>query len=113
MRERERPLYKVTFLNQGQVYELYARKVSGSGLFGFVEVEGIVFGQRTTVVVDPAEERLKTEFEGVKRFHVPLHSVVRVDEVQKPGPGRISEAGKAAAVAAFPMPVPKPSRGES
>ena len=51
MRERDRRVYKVTFLNQGQVYEIYAKKVAQGGLLGFVEVEGIVFGQKTTVVV--------------------------------------------------------------
>ncbi len=114
MRERERSLYKVTFLNQGQVYELYAKRVAQGGLLGFVEVESVVFGQKSTVVVDPGEERLKHEFEGVKRFYVPIHSIVRIDEVAKPGPGRISEADKSASnVAAFPMPLFKPGRGES
>jgi hypothetical protein len=32
--------------------------------------------------VDPSEERLRHEFEGVQRFHVPLHSVIRIDEVE-------------------------------
>jgi hypothetical protein len=113
MRERERPLYKVSFLSQGQVYELYAKKVAQGGLLGFVEVEGVVFGQKTTLVVDPGEERLKLEFEGVRRFYVPIHSVLRIDEVDKPGPSRISEAGKTSNLAAFPMPMSKPPRGDS
>ena len=113
MRERERPLYKVSFLSQGQVYELYAKKVAQGGLLGFVEVEGVVFGQKTTLVVDPGEERLKLEFEGVRRFYVPIHSVLRIDEVDKPGPSRISEAGKTSNLAAFPMPTSKPPRGDS
>ena len=112
MRERDRRIYKITFLNQGQVYEVYAKKVAQGGLLGFVEVEGIVFGQKTTVVVDPSEERLKLEFEGVRRSYLPMHSVVRIDEVDKPGPSRISEAGKGGNVAAFPVPLFKP-RGES
>ena len=113
MRERDRPLYKVSFLSQGQVYEVYAKKVAQGGLLGFVEVEGVVFGQKTTLVVDPSEERLKLEFEGVRRFYVPIHSVLRIDEVDKPGPSRISEAGKGSNVAAFPMPMFKPPRGDS
>jgi hypothetical protein len=114
VRDRDRrALYKVTFLNQGQVYELYVKKVTQGGLLGFVELEGIVFGQKTTLVVDPSEERLKTEFEGVTRFYVPIYSVVRIDEVEKPGPSRISEAGKTTNVAAFPMPMLKTPRGES
>ncbi len=113
MRERERRIYKVTFLNQGQVYEIYAKKVNQGGLLGFVEIEGIVFGQKTTLVVDPSEERLKVEFEGVKRCYIPMHAVVRIDEVDKQGPSRITEAGKVSNVAAFPVPLFKPGRGES
>lgn len=113
MRERDRRVYKVTFLNQGQVYEIYAKKVAQGGLLGFVEVEGIVFGQKTTVVVDPSEERLKLEFEGVRRCYLPMHAVVRIDEVDKQGPSRITEVGKTSNVAAFPIPMFKPPHGES
>src|SRR5690606_12754071 len=77
-----KPIYKVLFLNQGKVYEIYARSVSHGGLFGFVEVEKLVFGTRSSVVVDPTEERIKSEFEGVKRTFLPLHSVLRIDEVE-------------------------------
>jgi hypothetical protein len=113
MRERDRRIYKITFLNQGQVYEIYAKRVAQGGLLGFVEIEGIVFGQKTTVVVDPSEERLKTEFEGVKRCYIPMHAVVRIDEVDKQGPSRITEVTKTSNVSAFPVPLFKPPRGES
>ncbi len=33
-------LYKVTFLNHGKVYELYAREVTGSHLWGFNQIGG-------------------------------------------------------------------------
>lgn len=91
-------LFRIVFINQGKVYEVYARKVGQGTMLGFVDVEGLVFGERTTVVVDPSEERLITEFAGVRRFHVPLHSVVRIDEVEKRGPARIIplEGGAAA-----------------
>ncbi|HXV62998.1 MAG TPA: DUF1820 family protein [Vicinamibacteria bacterium] len=83
-------IYKVTFYNQGEVYEIYARKVTQGGLFGFVEIEELVFGEKSTVVIDPSQERLEREFEGVNRTYVPLHAVVRIDEVQKGGSGRIT-----------------------
>ncbi len=82
-------LYRVTFLNQGQTYEIYAREVSHGGMLGFVEVAKLVFGENTTVVVDTSEEKLKQEFAEVERFYVPVHSVVRIDEVSKRGPARI------------------------
>jgi hypothetical protein len=90
------------FVNQGKVYEIYARKVSHGGLFGFIEVEELVFGARSGVVVDPSEERIQAEFAGVKRSYLPLHAVIRIDEVQKHGVSKISvlEGGN---VAQFPV----------
>ena len=83
-------IFKVVFVNQGKVFEIYARKVSHGGLFGFIEVEELVFGERSSVVVDPAEERIKTEFAGVKRSYLPLHSIIRIDEVRKQGVSKVS-----------------------
>lgn len=100
-------IFKVVFVNQGKVYEIYARKVSHGNLFGFIEVEELVFGERSTVVVDPAEERIKGEFEGVKRTYLPLHSVMRIDEVRKQGVSKIS-AYEGSNVAQFPLPVYTP-----
>ncbi len=83
-------IFKVVFVNQGKVYEIYARKVSHGSLFGFVEVEELVFGERSAVVVDPTEEKVKAEFEGVKRTYLPMHSVLRIDEVRQQGASKIS-----------------------
>lgn len=108
----ESHLYKVVFMNQGQVFEVYARSVGQGSLFGFIEIEELVFGERSSVVVDPSEERLKTEFEGVKRTYVPMHSVIRIDEVSKQGASKVSsvDGGK---VAQFPMPIYTPTGKDS
>ena len=99
-------IFRINFINQGEVYEVYARHVSQGGLFGFVEIEEIVFGERSQLLIDSSEERLKTEFEGVRRTYVPLHSVIRIDEVEKAGRGRITSGdGK---VATFPMAIMPP-----
>jgi len=82
-------LYRVTFQNQGQVYEIYARQISHGGMLGFVEVEQLVFGERSSIVLDPAEEKLKAEFANVTRTFLPVHAVIRIDEVSKEGPARI------------------------
>jgi hypothetical protein len=106
----EDPIYRVTFVNQGEVYEIFARQVGQGGLFGFIEVEELLFGERSKLLIDSSEDRLKTEFEGVKRTYIPLHSVVRIDEVDKAGRGRISASGDK--VTNFPLtyvPQAKPS----
>ncbi len=95
-------IFKVVFVNQGKVYEIYARKVHHGSLLGFVEVEELVFGERSTVVVDPTEEKIKAEFEGVKRTYLPMQSVLRIDEVRKQGVSKISNF-EGSNVAQFPV----------
>lgn len=100
-------IFKVVFVNHGKVYEIYAKKVSHGSLFGFVEVEELVFGERSAVVVDPTEEKIKAEFEGVKRTYLPMHSIMRIDEVRKQGVSKISTY-EGSNVAQFPMPIYTP-----
>lgn len=100
-------IFKVLFTNQGKIYEIYARKVSHGELWGFVEVEELIFGEKSSVVVDPAEERIKSEFEGVKRTYLPMHSILRIDQVKKQGISKISSADSTN-VTQFPMPVYTP-----
>jgi len=104
-------LYRVTFLNQGQVYEIYARNVSHGSMMGFVEIEKIVFGEKTTLLVDPGEEKLKTEFANVSRTYVPLHSIVRIDQVDKAGAARITASGESGKVMPFPAQFNFPNGG--
>ena len=107
----EKPIYRVVFFNQGKVYEIYARSVGQGDLYGFVDVSGLVFGTRSAVVVDPSEERLRSEFSGVKCFHIPLHAVIRIDEVEKEGAGKITEvSGQAGNVMPFPAVAYPPGR---
>ena len=108
---KQEKLYKVVFMNQGQVYEVYARGVGHGSLFGFVEIEELVFGERTTVVVDPSEEKIKSEFEGVKRTYLPMHSIMRIDEVDKEGACKISKVE--GNVTQFPVPVYTPGGEKS
>ncbi|MAT50761.1 MAG: hypothetical protein CMK32_06215 [Porticoccaceae bacterium] len=105
------PIYRIIFLNQGQVYEIYARQVYQSELWGFLEAEEFVFGERSQVIVDPSEEKLKNEFSSIKRSFIPVHSIIRIDEVEKEGACKISDA-KGGNVAQFPFPpmAPKPRR---
>ena len=57
------------------------RAISGA----FLEVEQFIFGERSQMIVDPAEEKLKNEFSSIKRSFIPMQSVVRIDEVEKEG----------------------------
>ena len=93
-------LFRITFLNKGEVYEVFAREVYQSDLWGFIEIENFVFGERSQMVVDPSEEKLKTEFNGVKRSFIPLQAIIRIDEVEKEGVATISKGDN---IAPFPI----------
>ena len=99
---KSRQIYRVIFLNQGQIYEIYVGEIFQSDLYGFLEVEEFLFGERAQVVVDPSEEKLKNQFAGVHRSFIPVNAIIRIDEVEKEGVGKITEAG--GNVTAFPLP---------
>jgi len=107
-------IFRIVFVNQGKIYEVYARRVSHGELFGFIEVEELLFGERSSVVLDPSEERIKSEFSDVKRTFLPMHSILRIDEVKKHGTAKITvlEGGAAANVAQFPIPMYSTPPGE-
>ncbi len=89
----ERPLYRIQFMNNGKNYQLYVRELTQSSLFGFIEIGDFVFDSENSLLVDPSEERLKTEFAGVTRSFIPMHSVIRIDAVAKQGSARIFDLG--------------------
>jgi len=82
--------YKIIYFNHNSVYEIYSKEVYQSDMYGFVVVEDLVFGKNTSLVVDPSEEKLKTEFANVKRFFIPSHNIIRIDEVNKEGVAKIT-----------------------
>ncbi len=108
------PLYKVIFYNQNQVFEVFARAIYQSDMYGFIEVEEFVFGERSSVLVDPCEEKLKAEFASVKRSYIPMHSIIRIDEVEKEGSVKVTDIKSGDKIAHFPFPtlVPKPNQDQ-
>lgn len=104
-------LYKVIFLNQGKVYELFSESVTSSGLWGFIEVSGLVFAEGEGLVVDPTEERMRQEFEAARVLHLPIQSILRVEEVDKRGQCLIRDRESGEKVTPFPM--TPPSRSSS
>lgn len=106
-------MYRVIFHNQGKIYELYARNVCQSDMFAFLEVQNLVFGDSSKLVVNPGEEQLKNQFEGVSRTYIPIHSVVRVDEVEKEGPAKMHSFDGKGVITPFPLPYRSPEGASS
>ena len=109
---KSKSIYKVCFVSQDTSYEIYARSVGESDMFGFLEVEEFVFGETTQLLVDPSEERLKNEFSSVKRTFIPMHSILRIDEVEKEGISKAIQSGDKGNISTFPNAVVGNKKGE-
>ena len=96
-------IFRISFSYLDSVYEVYAKHVTESDMFGFILIEDFVFGEQTALVVDPSEEKLKLEFAGVTRIYVPSHAIHRIDEVEKHGVAKIRDGKQTNKVALFPV----------
>jgi len=97
-------IYKIVFMQTGEIYELYAKSIYQSDMYGFIEVEDYIFDQKSLIVVDTSEEKLKTEFKGVNRSYIPINSILRIDEVDKKGSAKITKS-KMSNVMPLPTPI--------
>ena len=107
--KQKKHIYRVEFISDGEIYQVYCKHVSDSGLFGFVELEELLFGENSSIVVDPSEERLQQEFADVQRTYVPMHNIIRIDVVHKEGVAKVIEfSDNKSNVRTFPDHIYKP-----
>jgi hypothetical protein len=100
------PLYRIQFIANNERYELYVRELTQGNLFGFIEIGDFVWDNHTSLVVDPSHEKLKSEYANINRTFIPMHSVLKIDEVKKRGTAKITELGDK--VTQFPSPIYTP-----
>lgn len=87
VKAREKTHYVVTFTRDDDLYQVCARRVAPSELYGLIEIGEFIF-PANKLVYNPGEERIRREFSGIKRTWIPYHTIVRIDEVAD---GRESE----------------------
>jgi hypothetical protein len=75
----------------GEVYEVFAKNIFQSDMYGFIEVENYIFNKDKQLVVDPSSEKLKKEFSDVQRSYIPMNAIIRIDEVEETGEAKIKE----------------------
>ena len=75
----------------------------------FVELSDLIFNNKTDVVIDPSEEKIKAEFGDVKSTYIPVHAIIRIDEVEKTGPNKIRPLGNIAPTSDRITPFPSSS----
>lgn len=107
MSKKNKAVFRIQFRHQDQLIELYAHGVGQSDMMAFIEVSELIFDNKTEVLIDPSEEKLKAEFTDVKSTYIPIHSIIRIDEVEKIGINKIrpldKKDGPANTVSPFPF----------
>ena len=84
-------VYKIIFIQLGEIYEVFAKQIYQSDMYGFIEVEEYIFNKDKQLVVDPSSEKLNKEFNKVERSYIPVNSILRIDEVNETGEAKIKE----------------------
>ena len=55
-----------------------------------------MFDEASSLIVDPAEEKLRDEFKETKSLHLPIQAILRIEEVEKRGTAAIRDASNGA-----------------
>ena len=98
---KSKNVYKIIFMQLGEVYEVFAKHIFQSDMYGFIEVENYIFNKDKQLVVDPSSEKLKNEFSDVQRSYIPMNAIIRIDEVEETGEAKIKE--NKSQVSPFPL----------
>ncbi len=88
---KSKSVYKIIFIQLGEIDEVFAKQIYESDMYGFIEVEEYIFNKDKQLVVDPSSEKLKNELSKVDRSYIPINSIIRIDEVNETGEARIKE----------------------
>jgi len=113
MPKQNKAVFRIQFQHRDQLIELYAGGVSQSSMMAFIEVSELIFDQKTELLIDPSEEKIKAEFGDVKSTYIPIHSIIRIDEVIKAGSNKIRPLEKHDLAGSRISPFPGASKPES
>lgn len=76
-------VYKVQFFDEKrEPMTIYAQNVSPSEMLGFIEASEILFLGGSELIVTPEDEKVRKQFSRVERSHIPINSIIRIDEVR-------------------------------
>lgn len=78
----QKKVFKVYFFHMDKVYTLFAKEVNASGeLYNMCEISDIIF-QRNKNLIVPSEDEVRQEFSNIKKLLIPLHHLIRIDELE-------------------------------
>ncbi|MDH4224224.1 MAG: DUF1820 family protein [Deltaproteobacteria bacterium] len=82
--KRDKTYFRITFTNETsqeeELYQVSARNVSASDMYGLVEISEFIFPENK-LIHSPGEERIRREFQSINRTWIPYHAIIRIDEI--------------------------------
>ena len=91
-------LYRVSFILKEEIYEVCALGIANSNLFGFVEIDELVWDAEPSTIIDPAKERVREKFKEVACIFVPVHAILHIDLVEFDETAKKGKTGSAKSV---------------
>ena len=67
---KKKTTYKIIFMQLGEIYEIFAKQIYQSDMYGFIEVEEYIFNQNKQLVVDPSSEKLRERISNLLKDHI-------------------------------------------
>ena len=96
-------VFRVVYQVQGQKKILYARYISEESLMGFIEAEALLTAADKKDLPESLDiENLNAEFESVARTYLPMHAIIRIDELIKENEAMKSTENTSCNVSHFP-----------
>lgn len=68
----DHPIYRIIFVHQEDLQEIYAQYISEETLVGFIEADSLLEMNQTHQILNTKE---------VRRCYIPLHNIIRIDEI--------------------------------
>lgn len=76
-------IFRVKFTEHNETFVVFCKFISEESLVGFLELDEIFIPESALTEDDsPAMDALKKDLSGVQRMYLPLHVIIRVDEVE-------------------------------
>jgi hypothetical protein len=79
-------VYRTVFTHLDQVYTVYSQGLSEETLVGFIELDSIIEVKQEVILSTESQEMHQLfikQLASIKRTYVPMHAVVRIDEMTR------------------------------
>lgn len=79
--QEEKSIYRVIFTDENKnIITLHSEKMDTT-ILGFMEFSKLFFPEPSEIIVTPDDEKIYNLFKDVKKIHIPLSQIIRIEEL--------------------------------